>query len=61
MPDWTRWIFPWRRRVPTIPAVRLHGVIGSVGLAGRGLTLAGIERTLDAAFGPRPAPAGAQE
>ena len=57
MPDWTRWIFAWRRRVPTIPAVRLHGVIGSVGLAGRGLTLAGIERTLDAAFGHRHAPA----
>ncbi|MFO1050338.1 MAG: S49 family peptidase [Geminicoccaceae bacterium] len=57
MPDWTRWLMPWRRRAPTIPAVRLHGVLGSVGLAGRGLTLAGIERALDNAFGHRHAPA----
>src|SRR3954471_14629813 len=40
----------WRR--PTlVPAVRLAGVIGSVGLGGRGMTLAGLERALDAAFG----------
>jgi signal peptide peptidase SppA len=44
---------PWRRGRPSIPAVRLAGVIGSAGLAGRGLTLAGIERTLDAAFAHR--------
>ena len=48
---------PWRRRAPAIPAVRLAGVIGSVGLAGRGLTLAGLERTLDAAFAHKHAPA----
>ena len=47
----------WRRRVPTIPAVRLVGVIGSIGLAGRGLTLAGIERALDSAFAHKRAPA----
>ena len=40
---------PWRRP-PVVPAVRLGGVIGSVGLAGRGMTLAGLERALDAAF-----------
>ena len=57
MPDWSRWLMPWRRRAPTIPAVRLHGVLGSVGLAGRGLTLAGIERALDGAFAHRRAPA----
>jgi signal peptide peptidase SppA len=48
---------PWRRGRPAIPAVRLAGVIGSAGLAGRGLTLAGIERTLDAAFAHRHTPA----
>ena len=48
---------PWRRRPPTCPAVRLAGVIGSVGLAGRGLTLAGLERALDAAFAHKRAPA----
>ena len=42
---------PWRRRPPLVPAVRLGGVIGSIGLAGRGMTLAGLERALDAAFG----------
>lgn len=44
-------------RPPVVPAVRLAGVIGQVGLGGRGLTLAGIERTLDAAFAVRRAPA----
>lgn len=46
----------WRRQ-PVVPAVRLQGVIGQVGLSGRGLTLAGIERTLDAAFAVKRAPA----
>ena len=55
--NWTRLLRPWRPRTPTIPAVRLAGVIGSVGLAGRGLTLAGLERALDAAFAHRHAPA----
>ena len=55
--NWTRFLRPWRPRPPTIPAVRLAGVIGSVGLAGRGLTLAGLERALDAAFAHRHAPA----
>ena len=39
------------RRPTLVPAVRLAGVIGSVGLGGRGMTLAGLERALDAAFG----------
>src|SRR5215213_6818272 len=46
----------WRRPT-TIPAIRLSGVIGSIGLGGRGLTLAGIERSIDAAFAPKHAPA----
>lgn len=46
----------WRRQ-PVVPAVRLQGVIGQVGLGGRGLTLAGIERTLDTAFAVKRAPA----
>lgn len=45
------------RRAPVVPVVRLAGVIGEVGLGGRGLTLAGLERTLDAAFALRRAPA----
>ena len=57
MPDWTRWLTPWRRRLPTIPGVRLHGVIGGAGLGGRSLTLASIERALDAAFAHKHAPA----
>lgn len=44
-------------RPPVIPAVRLSGVIGQVGLAGRGLSLAGLERVLDTAFSGRRAPA----
>ncbi len=48
---------PWRRGRPSVPAIRLAGVIGSAGLAGRGLTLAGLERTLHAAFAHRHAPA----
>src|SRR3954452_22835963 len=48
----------WRR--PTlVPAVSLAGIIGGAGLGGRGLTLAGLERALDAAFGPKHARAGA--
>lgn len=45
----------WRSE-PIVPAVRLTGVIGQVGLGGRGLTLAGIERTLEVAFGLKRAP-----
>jgi serine protease SohB len=45
------------RRPPAVPVVRLSGVIGQVGLAGRGLTLAGLERAIDAAFAIKRAPA----
>lgn len=47
---------PWRR-VPFVPAIRLTGVIGSVGWRGAGMTLAGLERLLDRAFGAKAAPA----
>ena len=57
MLSWPEILRPWRRGGPVIPAVRLAGVIGSVGLAGRGLTLAGLEQALDGAFAHRHAPA----
>jgi signal peptide peptidase SppA len=44
-------------KTPVVPVVRLAGVIGQVGLAGRGLTLAGLERPLDQAFAVKRAPA----
>jgi signal peptide peptidase SppA len=48
----------WRRRRQTVvPAVRLSGVVGNVGLGARGLTLAGLERAIDAAFARKGAPA----
>ena len=46
-----------RPRPVTIPAIRLSGVIGSVGLGGRGLSLASVERAIDAAFAHKRAPA----
>ncbi len=46
-----------RPRPVTIPAIRLSGVIGSVGLGGRGLSLASVERPIDAAFAQKKAPA----
>lgn len=48
--------WPWPRR-PLIPAVRLHGVIGSVGLRGQGMTLAALEPVLARAFAEKRAPA----
>ena len=50
-------LLPWRRRPPTIPAIRLHGVIGSVPLRGRGLTITSLSRALGTAFGQTKAPA----
>jgi serine protease SohB len=50
------WWPPWRRK-PFVPAVRLSGVIGSVGWRGAGLTLAALERVLDRAFAAKAAPA----
>lgn len=47
---------PWRR-APIVPAIRLTGVIGSVGWRGTGLTLAGLERLLERAFAVKAAPA----
>lgn len=46
----------WRRSV-IVPAIRLAGVIGPAGFAGRGLTLIGLERAIDQAFAVKSAPA----
>ena len=48
----------WRNRGgPVIPALRLAGVIGSLPLRGTGISLAGVEKQLDALFAPKDAPA----
>src|SRR5258708_36150086 len=47
----------WRRRAVVVPVVRLAGVIGFSTPLRPGLTLAGIARTLDRAFGMRNAKA----
>lgn len=46
-----------RKTKPTIPLVRLEGVIGRAGRFSRGLSLAGVEAALDKAFGVKKAPA----
>ncbi len=51
-----RWLGFWRRRT-VVPAVRLAGVIGSLPLRSGGMTLAGLERALTAAFSIKRAPA----
>jgi signal peptide peptidase SppA len=51
-----RWLGFWRRRT-IVPAVRLAGVIGSLPLRSGGMTLAGLERALAAAFSVKRAPA----
>jgi serine protease SohB len=43
----------WRRGVPLVPVVRLSGVIGFSTPLKPGLTLAGVARSLDRAFGMR--------
>lgn len=50
------WAF-WRPRPPVVPAIRLNGVIGAVGLRGEGLTLQGLERAIERAFRVAKAPA----
>lgn len=47
---------PFVSRPPVVPVLRLSGVIGAVGLRG-GLTLAGLERTIEQAFAVKTAPA----
>src|SRR5271167_2495024 len=47
----------FRRDAPTVPVVRLTGIIGFSSPLRPGLTLAGIARTLDRAFGMRHAAA----
>jgi serine protease SohB len=60
-PTSTRSWLPWpfaRNRPPFVPVLRLSGVIGGGGaLRGAGLSLAGIERAIETAFGYRHAPA----
>ncbi len=51
-----RAFWPWPRH-GVVPAVRLHGVIGSVGLRGQGMTLASLEPVLARAFAEKRAPA----
>ena len=47
----------FRRDIPVVPVVRLSGVIGAVTPLRPGLTLAGIAKTLERAFGTRHAKA----
>lgn len=45
------WPWPFGKRPPVVPALRLSGAIGGGGmLRGVGLNLAGLERAIDAAF-----------
>lgn len=53
---WNRWS-PWRPRVPVVPVVRLSGVIGGAPLRGLGLSLQGLNSTLERAFKVRGAKA----
>jgi serine protease SohB len=48
----TRWLpLRFRRGIPVVPVVRLSGVIGAVTPLRPGLSLAGLARTLERAFG----------
>jgi signal peptide peptidase SppA len=47
---------PWRRG-PIVPALRMSGIIGSVGWRGSGLTLSSVERMIERAFAYKQAPA----
>ena len=43
----------WRDPAPVVSVLRLSGVIGRIGPAGGGMTLAGLERSIERAFGAR--------
>lgn len=43
----------WRDPAPVVSVLRLSGVIGRIGPAGEGMTLAGYERAIDRAFRAR--------
>lgn len=51
LPGWVR--FPFRRRRPVVPVVRLSGVIGFSTPLRQSLTLASVARMLDRAFSAR--------
>jgi serine protease SohB len=53
---WKGWA-PWRPRAPVVPVVRLSGVIGGAPLRGLGLSLQGLNATLERAFKVRGAKA----
>ena len=55
LPGWVR--FPFRRRRPVVPVVRLSGVIGFSTPLRQSLTLASVARMLDRAFSARNAAA----
>ena len=48
---------PWRREPPTVPVIRLEGMIANRGRASRGLSLAALESPLEKAFTLKHAPA----
>lgn len=50
-------ILPWGRKPPTIPILRLEGLIANRGRAGRGLSLAALEAPLEKAFSLKRSPA----
>lgn len=61
-PNWTKPILEllpkrWRRDIPVVPVVRLSGVIGAVTPLRPGMTLGGVARILERAFGTRNAKA----
>jgi signal peptide peptidase SppA len=55
--DETSWLGRRFARRTIVPAVRLSGVVGRLPARGSGMTLAGLERALDAAFSLKKAPA----
>lgn len=51
------WRWPWRKRAPIVPALRLAGTIGAVPFRGGGLTLQALAEDIERAFSIKRAPA----